>query len=1455
MLIKTIERLFLISISLSIQALCQFHSFSGTPSSRTLGSSMVAIAHSTHRLVAKSQDIGPVEANLLMKRMVLVLGPGVNHDEGQLGTFLDSQQEKASPNYHQWLTPEEFGEKFGPSTEELQQARRWLEEQGFQITSVAKSRRWMEFSGTAQQVEKAFATKMRRFELGGKPHIANSQDISIPFALVPIVRGVLSLHDFRHKPMVSQHYRVERNANGVLEPADPAFTVSTTSGTRHFLAPSDFARIYNLSALYQDGIDGTGQTIAIVARSNVEMSDVETFRQIFNLPANDPNVIFNGPIEGAVGDEGEASLDVQWAGAVAPNAAIDLVISASTVTTDGVDLSASYIVDNNLAPVMSVSFGACEQQIGAANAFYSALWQQAAAQGISVFVSAGDNGPAGCDDPNDFNNVPASSVAGVNGLASTPFNTAVGGTQFNENGNDSTFWNTSNGPQDFGSSLGYIPEVVWNESCDPRVSTSCSDGRFSLFAGSGGVSTLYSKPGWQAAPGVPGDGKRDLPDISLAAAGGHDGYLTCVFGSCQTRTDFNGQPQLRSASVFGGTSASAPAFAAIMALVNQKTASRQGLANYILYRLAANQDASACNSTNQTNPSVLSQCIFYDTTAGNNSIPGQTGANATAGYDLATGLGSVNAANLVNSWGSATFQGSSTTLSASPVSIAHGDAVAVTITTRAASGMAAPTGNVALVSDKYGSIGAGILTNGTFTGSFRSLPGGQYNLVAHYGGDGTFGASDSSALPVTVTPESSSTSLTAYTYDVSGPTVIPPSLPYGQFIYFHSEVKGASSQGSATGTITYRDGTNILGTLALNTKGEAELISGGFGANVCLPIGTHTITASYSGDNSFNASSGQPWTITIRKVDSILSVDANPLTVTSTQQVLLHTYVINRGPILPTGTVQFFDNGVAIGGPMSIAPPAEGQTPQAVLQTALTVGSHIITLSYSGDDVYKPGTFAPSTDPLKVTVTSATGVSTRTTLTAPVSTTALGSVVTYTVSVAALTPSSVPLAGTVQIYNSPLGALGQPATLVNGSATIPIQWGFAGAETVTAQYSGDSTYAASGSDPVTVNVTKITPAINVTSNRQSVPSGTQVSFTATLQPGIQPQPGFGIILPNGKIQFYDSLNGSPAQPIGSAHDLTLGNGSLTTLFTFPVVLPDGSNSVYAQYLGDPGYNPVTSSAITVTVGQPSFQITVNRGSNISVTAGQSASASLMLTSIAGFTGTATLACSGAAPAGTSCSFSPPAVTISGSPSSAVVNIATLAPTPVGQSAALHNNILRNWSVGFALVGCFLLSPIGKRLQHRAVMIVALISFLLLNASCGGGGGKSSFQPTPPPTTSPSGSPTSTMLTSSNSKIGKGNAIGLTALVSSSKALTGNVTFFDEGVSIGQGAVTNGRAQLQTNSLSVGTHSITAQYGGDSQNASSTSGIFRITITGTATLEVSATAAGQTQKTTFNVIVQ
>jgi subtilase family serine protease len=556
-----------------------------------------------------------------MERMVLVLQPDSPQDAA-LEELLRAQQDPESSVYHHWLTPVEFGKRFGVSMNDLKQVTNWLRSYGMRVEEIPAARRSIVFSGTAAQVESLLHTRMQRYVVGGELHYANANDPEIPSALAPVVRGIVSLHDFRSKP---------------LHVVAPEYTVA--NGT-HYLQPQDWATIYDVLPLYNQGLDGTGQSIAVLGRVDIALSDIRTFRTNAGLPANDPQVILNGPDPGFpwCDDELESAMDVEWAGALAKNASVKFVTSQSAAT-DGINLSAQYAVNHNLAPIISLSYGLCESSLGTAgNAFWNSTWAQAAAQGMTVFVSSGDNGAAGCDSPSQTT---ASRGKAVNGLCSSPYSTCVGGTQFNDTFNPGQYWSSSNGAGQ-SSALGYIPESAWNES-------SWSGG---LWAGSGGMSTVYAKPAWQAGVGVPADGKRDVPDIS-AHASIQDAYVVQVQGG------------LFYAS---GTSAAAPSLASVMALVNEQAGAAQGNANPLLYALA-NQQMSAGGAA-----------VFHDMTSGNNGVPGVTGFTAGTGYDEATGLGSVDASLLVNHWSGASQSTFTLSPNVSSLMIAPGGSGTATIT-------------------------------------------------------------------------------------------------------------------------------------------------------------------------------------------------------------------------------------------------------------------------------------------------------------------------------------------------------------------------------------------------------------------------------------------------------------------------------------------------------------------------------------------------------------------------------------------------------------------------------------------------------------------------------------------------------------------------------------------------------------------------------------------------------
>jgi Pro-kumamolisin, activation domain/Bacterial Ig-like domain (group 3) len=820
---------------------------------------LTVLKGNTHPMARPEFDLGTAPATLPMQRMLLVLKHSAEQ-EAAVRKLLDDQQDKASPSYHKWLTPEEFGKQFGPSDTDIQTITGWLQSHGFQVGST-KGRTVLEFSGSASQVQEAFHTTIHKYIVSEEQHWANASDPSIPTALTPAVAGVLTLHNFLKKPQLRL---LDQPAVAKVIPGKkPQVTFPAQSGQplTHALAPQDYAVIYNINPTYQIGVSGVGITIAVVGRSNLFNGgeDISEFRNdAFGVCCGNFNILLNGPDPGDLGggEEAEATLDSTWSGAIAYGANVDLVVSATTNTTDGIDLSETYIVENNFADIMTESFSSCE--LGAPDsqlAFSYGLAEQAAAQGISYFVSSGDNGSEGCDDPSI---APATNPISVSFLASTPFNVAVGGTMFNENSQDIKYWGSEPPVQE--SAISYIPENVWNESSLSNGLWSSSGGASAGNIQAGGTTAGIPKPSWQSGvTGIPIDNVRDVPDVSLTAAI-HDPYLICLEASCLP--DSQGQIYIYFAA---GTSASAPSFAGIMALVDQQMHGRQGQPNYVLYRLAAQQSAYPAQCDGSSTSTVpATSCIFNDVTVGNNVVPGEVGTQyqASVGYDLTTGLGSVNVTNLVTNWSTVTFNPTTTVFTlnnSAAVNITHGQSVPFQATVTPNPGTGTPTGVVTLLT------GNGLspstmqlfpLSGGQVASSISDLPGGAgYSVWAHYGGDGTYAPSDSTPpVFVTVGPEPSTTTLSVLTADANGNPLNFTGGPFGSFVYLRADVAGQSRTGIPTGSATFFDSNGpIVGasSLVLNSQGNTATPNG----ILNFDTGTHSITASYSGDASFNLSS------------------------------------------------------------------------------------------------------------------------------------------------------------------------------------------------------------------------------------------------------------------------------------------------------------------------------------------------------------------------------------------------------------------------------------------------------------------------------------------------------------------------------------------------------------------------------------------------------------------------
>jgi hypothetical protein len=945
---------------------------------------LVTLKGNVHPLARPEFDQGLVPDPTPMNRMLLLLQRSPEQ-QAALDQLMLQQMSKDSPNFHKWLTPQEFGARFGPADADIQTVTTWLASQGFHDIKVANGRLVIEFSGNVAQVRNAFHTEIHHFLVNTEMRQANVSDPQIPAALTPVVRGIVTLNNFPRKSTLhSRGTMTGRLANGRVVPE------FTGNNNQFFIVgPADFAKIYDIPSA---GFDGTGVTLAIIGFTNINTQDMADFQNLFGLPSNPPNIIADGPLPDVNGEEGEADLDLEVADSVAPKATIDFVTSEGTLTANGSDLSSFFVIDNNSADVMSLSFGACEANLTATgNSFYSGLWEQAAAQGITVTVSAGDNGSAGCDDFNTAQT--ASNGLAVSGIASTPFNVAVGGTDFDDVGTQATFWNAMNsadGKRE--SAIGYIPEIPWNDSCAATATTSSlttcvnpGQGLLNIVAASGGASIVNAKPSYQNGL-PPADGARDLPDVSLFASDGPASksfYLVCQADAIQAGKPPSCSTAGGSFSFIGagGTSASSPAFAGIMALIDQQMKGRQGNANFVLYKIAAN----SCNSSSRTvptNPPVPATCVFNDVTKGNNSVPcagnspncssPTAGANGvlfttisgtktpafttTSGYDLATGLGSVNVANLATAWATAVagFNPTLTNLtingSKNPAPIMHGTGVTTVVTvTSGAAGT--PTGDFSLVAPTKvnGGIGQDTLSGGTKTDTGVILPGGtNYFVTAHYAGDGTFAPSDSNAVPVTVNPENSRLQIGIVTPASTAASPFATTFAYGSSYVLRMDILNSSANAclpfvtggatngcafDATGNVTITDNGNKLdaGTFPINSAGHAE------DQPIQLLPGNHALIANYAGDISYNAAPPVNLALTVSKATTSTSVSSVPSTVASGGMVTLTASISTQSNgAAPGGTVQFLNGSTVIPGTVTITATAGSANASASLTATLT---------------------------------------------------------------------------------------------------------------------------------------------------------------------------------------------------------------------------------------------------------------------------------------------------------------------------------------------------------------------------------------------------------------------------------------------------------------------------------------------------------------------------------------
>ena len=1056
---------------------------------------------------AVATDRGPVDLSEAAGSVLVLNRPAER--TADLENFLNAVQTTGDVEYHHWLKPDEFGRRFGPADTDVAAVANWLQSQGLRIESVSHGKQIIRISGTAGAFNQAFSTRLDRFESQGAIHTINALPLHVPEALADAIASVsVGGESSSAVPISRKTGRAAFHAG-----AEHANWTETNSGTPFYaLTPTDLAVQYDVAPLYAAGVNGAGTIIGVLGVSNINAAEVDTFRSLFGVTPGPVQVIVDGEDPGRVDDPTlnykdlnddptVSYLGVETAGGLAPGAQIRLYVSSGSEYQDPLLDAAQRAVDDDQADVLSLGFDTCENSLIYDNylAGLSALWEQAAAQGQTVVVESGYTGSAGC----------GSTGIGdaANGLGSTPWNLSVGGADFyysdyaTGGASASSLWNSSSDPVTKASLKAPLPEQVWNDALGQNAlpfeaystpywagggaPSSCATVNYSADPGFPTCVSGWPKPAWQSATGVPQDGVRDTPDISLFAGDGQNfsAYVICEFAT-DCVTDSNGN---FSADLVGGTSAAAPAMAAIMALVDQKYG-RQGQAAPVFYEL-----------------SKIDPTVFHDITRGGNNVVNQNGTGSTpdfaagVGYDLASGLGTIDAAQLVNHWSDATSKSSATTLQVSAVSFQHGQSVTASVKVTGSDG-GIPTGDVALTTNSSLPAQQGqrfiSLQAGSGSEALTTLPGGSYQIVGRYGGDGVYGPSFSAPVSLTVSPETSQIGfevvLTGH-YLGGAPFTPGSQAPYGAPVELLVHPVGASASGVATGSATFTLNT---------TTYAAALNAGGYGAWTpqAVPVGQYTASASYSGDASFSSSTSTQLPFSIVPAFANLGVDSNANSVTLHQGETITIGVTagsqqlqTAGARAPTGEVQailgdcglYFDGKIYYQqtGNLS-APVGTSSTVSSVLLAIPNVGAgyYCITVFYSGDSNYESGStlLIPG-----FTVLSTAAIPTTTVLQVTPTTIVAGQTTKLIATVSGPAGSTIAPTGTITFYDNGSDGNGyydlyanlgpgsggtSVAELSNEAATNFFN---SGVNQMVAVYSGDSIYAPSTS--ATVNLTATQP--------------------------------------------------------------------------------------------------------------------------------------------------------------------------------------------------------------------------------------------------------------------------------------------------------------------------------------------------------------------------------------------
>ena len=1105
---------------------------SGTAQARTLSSSAVQVSRlvgdwrtgatvqlssSRPLLASQATDLGVAATNTQLTRMILLLEPSATQ-KSALDAELEAQRTSTSAEYHHWLTPAAFAASYANSSADVAQVAAWLKTSGFTVAALPASRGWIEFSGTAGQVEDAFHTAIHSYSTVSGTRLAVSGSISVPAALQPLIHGLVSLDGALASVAVTTPQTMKTSA--------AELAAETSAAHAEALSPALVRQLLHLDAVHAAGYKGAGETVALASRSNFSTADVAAFRAAFGLDAGKLKIALDGADPGLASDEAATVLTASWAGVAAPEAEILVVPAQSTAASDGIDLALAAIVNGNQAHTVAVNYSICESALSEAHqAFLAALYRQAAAQGMAVVAATGNSGAAACQAAGASTSV-ASGLA-VNALASTPWNTAVGATAQQASG-----------------------LAAWSpiSEADPA------------YAGGGGRSTLYSVPSWQTTTAT-GQTRRSLPDLALPA--GIDSGLSRGLAFCLDGT--NGECKLVRAGGSGGATALVAGLGAVLA-------SRYGAQGNLAPTLYSVESAQSATFEDVTTGNAKLDCTAGTSGCGTS---GKIGFAAATGYDLTTGLGSVNAENLVDNWQVSSDVGTDTstvtlTLSPTESSSIYNPSTKITLTATVASdtGGATPTGTVTFLDSattSATSLGTATLSSGTGSITIQSvLSTGSHTLLARYNGSTTYAVSTSSVSTGVIDIEPSSTTVT-----VSPSTTTPAA---GQTISVVTTL--------GVGSTPPRGDTAPTGTMVLHlTNGSAvypysstlstsnNTTTATFSITMPGNNATYSLEAIYSGDTNYNSSTSTALSLTAAKgsTTSTLSLSTSSVTAGSTVNVTASVTPSLAVSSYPTGDFSIFMDSTFVTS-FALTTLGNPSTGSATI-TIPTGGNHTITGSFGGDGFYNSSTTNSSTSLYASTDPTSLALTTNTTSYIP------GTPVTLTATLTATNTLTTAPSGKVT-FSSDGTTLGSSAVSSSGTASYTTSALTAGTHTISATYAGDTNYATSNGS-ISLNVEKVATTTTLTPATTTTAYSSKLAVTLSVAPSSTAASSY----PSGTVTLYVDGNsvgsGTLTQASPSTATVTISAGSMSV----------GSHVLTATYAGDTSYTTSSSSSVSITVSK------------------------------------------------------------------------------------------------------------------------------------------------------------------------------------------------------------------------------------------------------------------------------